>query len=217
MRSILNQSSADNLRDLILNYNLDRPEYRIIDFTYGKGGLWETDYPYKCQRIFCDAISEDCNVLKKELGKDTYSDLRDIDAGIFDPPYKIGAESVDYTTKQKNGKNVVVSVSNQGKNSWSAEGNLARFTSNITEQNFVDRIKSLEIACKQCMHKDSLLFIKVMNTRFKKRLIDNKQHCIANLPSFVYHAEFIYQKALVPIWRHHNAIAHGYWLVMKMI
>jgi hypothetical protein len=69
MRTILFQDHAQNLRDLLINYGLDAPEKRVIDFTYAWGSMWKTDYPYRLKLTKCDALPTAPDVVKKDLLK----------------------------------------------------------------------------------------------------------------------------------------------------
>ncbi len=217
MRSVLTQGHAQNVRDFILNCNLDREDTRIIDFTYGKGGLWEIDYPYKFKLVKCDAVPTADDVIKKELGKDDYNDLGWCDAGFFDPPYLYGREGTDMNGKQENGKNVIVPASQQGQNSWAAEGQLGRFMTNENQQAFIDRVKALDKATLQCLKKGAFLFVKVQDTRENGFLISNQMMCIENLTNFGYIACMPYVKSGGQTWKHQWETSHGFWLVFKML
>lgn len=217
MRSVLTQGHADNVRDFILNCKLDRADARLIDFTFGKGGLWETEYPYKCQLTKCDAVPTAADVIKKELGKDGYGDLGWFDGGFFDPPYLRGREGSDNSTKQENGKNKVIPASQQGENSWAAEGQLARFMSNESDQVFIDRVKALNNVALQCLKKGAYLFVKVQDTRQDGILISNQKLCIDHLTNFAYVWCAPYVKAGGQTWKHQFETSHGFWLTFRML
>lgn len=222
MRSILTQGHAQNVRDFILNFNLDKPDKRIIDFTYGKGGLWEIEYDYKCEIVRCDAVpdketmeKEKVNILKKDLLGDDYFDLGVFDAAVFDPPYLYGREGTDMNGKQKNGKNVVIPASQQGGRSWAAEGQLGRFMTNETEKTFEDRVAGCNRACLQCLKKDGLLFVKVQDTR-NGVMISNQLKCILGLTNLAYYWCAPYVKSGGQTWKHLCETSHGFWLTFKM-
>jgi len=205
----LTQDHATNLRDLILNYDLDEEDNKIIDFTYGKGGLWKTDYEYEFALTACDAAPLEYNetqyaVTKKNLLTDDYSDLGLFDAGVFDPPYKYSTEVFNYEKP--------VSMQKQGKNSW---GNNPQFATNKNLAVFIDRLDALNRVALQCMKKESLLFVKMMDVRDGK-LILNHVHVLKHLTNFECHAMFVYLAAGAHTWKHHAENSYGYWMVMRM-
>jgi hypothetical protein len=217
MRSVLTQDHPTNVRDLILNYGLDQPGKRVIDFTAGKDGFWETNYPYKCEIVKCDAVPQFDFIRKKDLTVDDYSDLGLFDAGFFDPPYLRGRQGTDYNNKQENGKNVVVPASLQGKRSWSAGGELERYMTNKDDQEFIDRVKGVDRACRQCFRPGALLFVKVQDTRKDGYLVANHVMVMENLtlPSFRPYALYVYLKSGGQTWKHHSETSHGFYIVMQ--
>lgn len=106
----------------------------------------------------------------------------------------------------------------QGKKSWSAEGELERFMSNKDDQEFIDRVKGLERACRQCFKPGALLFVKVQDTRDDGYLVLNHVMVIENLlPSFRPYALFVYLKSGGQTWKHHSETSHGFYVVMKYV
>ncbi len=217
MRSVLTQDHPTNVRDLMLNYGLDQPGKRVIDFTAGKDGFWEIDYPYKCEIVKCDAVPQFDFIKKKDLTKDDYSELGLFDAGFFDPPYLRGRQGTDYNNKQENGKNIVVPANLQGKRSWSAGGELERYMTNRDDQEFIDRVKGVDRACRQCFKPGALLFVKVQDTRDDGYLVLNHVMVIENLPSFRPYALYVYLKSGGQTWKHHSETSHGFYVVMKYV
>lgn len=204
MRTVLTQDHATNLRDLILNYGLDKEGYRAIDFTYGKGGLWKTDYPYKFKLTKTDGVPFNEEVIKKDIATDDYSDLGLHDFGLFDPPYLYGHQVFNYQNP--------TSMQKQGKNSW---GNDPRFSENKNPEQFIDRVKALNRASSQCLMQGAFLFVKVMDVRFKGRLIMNHDLIEDNLTDFECYALNVYLSGGAHTWKHHSETSHGYWMVFK--
>src|ERR1700722_13903203 len=75
------------------------PTARIIDFTYGKGGLWNFKHTYDV--VKCDKEPDEGDT-KKDLCADDYTDLGMFQAGVFDPPYLIGRMKFDYPLNKGN-------------------------------------------------------------------------------------------------------------------
>jgi|GEM_PF-5412746 len=216
MRSVLTQGHAQNVRDFILNFGLDASDKKVLDFTYGKGGLWEIEYPYKCELIKCDAVPTEPNVHKKDLLVSDYSDLGPVDAAVYDPPYLYGREGTDQSGKQKNGKNEIIPAAQQGANSWAAEGQLGRFMTNESQEVFIERVKGVNRAALQCMKKDALLMVKVQDTR-NGLLVPNQIMCVLNLTNFGYYWCAPYVKSGGQTWKHLCETSHGFWLFFKLL
>lgn len=221
MRSILTQDHPTNVRDLMIRYGLDKLSVRVADFTTGKNGFWETDWPYKCEIVKCDGdpeaeLAQEHRIIKKDLTTDDYSDLYPLDGGFFDPPYLRGRQATDQQSRQKKGKNVIVPAGQQGKNSWSAEGKLDRYVTNLTDQEFIDRVKGVDRACLQCFKPDGVLIVKVQDTRGDGFMVPNHFLIMQNLPSFRLHWIAVYLKAGGQIWKHPTETSHGYYMVFKL-
>lgn len=215
MRTLLVQDHATNMRDLLFNYHVFYNP--IIDFTFGKGGLYEFEGSEKLNLTKCDANPTADNVLKRDLLKDDYSNLGPFNVGVADFPYLYDRESYDLRTEIKKGKNVVIDASKQGKNAWAHEGQLDRFTANFdengkpSEQVFIDRVKALNEKAKQCILPSGYLFVKVMDCRHKGRLVTNHVHFINYLSDWVCHAIFVYFGGTPKTWKHHAQNVIGYW------
>jgi hypothetical protein len=190
---------------LLLEYELDKEGNRIIDFSYGKGGYWNIDYQYRAAITKTDSTPINEQVIKKDLFVDNYSDLGLHDAGIFDPPYIYGHQVFNYQTP--------TSMQKQGKNSW---GNDPRFSENKNPEQFRDRVIAVNKAALQCIKPGGLLFVKVMDTRFKGKLILNHDIIQDNLMAFECYAIYIYLAGGAHTWKHHAENSHGYWMVFKM-
>ena len=205
MRTVLTQDHATILRDLILTYGLDGDGSKIIDFSYGKGGYWKTDYPYKLKVTKTDSYPTNPDVIQKDIFTSDYSDLGLHRAGIFDPPYK-------YTKEVFNNQSIK-SAQKQGPNSW---GNDDRFSYNKTPQVFIDRVKSLDKVALQCIEPKGYLRVKVMDIRDGKgRLMLNHKMVIDNLTSFECYAVYIYISVGARTFKHKAETSHGYWMVFK--
>lgn len=225
MRTLLTQDHGTILRDFILNYDLDREGVRIIDFTFGKGGLWKATvygadgpkpYPYKLTVTKTDAVPSVEGVIKKSLYDDDYSDLGIHEAGVFDPPYLYGHQAFDYPIsgqKQTGTFDKIISAQKQGKNSWATQD---RFTQNKNEQSFIERVQALNRSAPQCMKKGALLFVKIMDPRHNTKLILNHVHIINHLTNFECYSIAPYFAGGAKTWKNHAELAHGYWMVFRM-
>lgn len=209
MRTLLTQDHATNLRDLLLNYELDKVENKVIDFTYGKGSMWKTDYQYKFTLTKCDAVPIN-GEYKRNIIDDDYGDLGLHDAGVFDPPYLYGHQVFDYSLSQKK----PLSMQKMGANSWAFD---PRFSKNKNETVFIERVKALNVKALQCLKNDSLLFVKVMDPRHNTGLVLNHLFMVEHLTNFVCHAIFIYYAGGAKTWRNHAELSHGYWMVFKLV
>jgi hypothetical protein len=223
MRTIIAQGHSQNLRDLVLNYGLDAEGIKIIDFTFGTGSMWKTDYPYRFKLTKTDAVPTAADVVEKDLLQSDYSDLGMHDAGVFDPPYLYGHSAFDYSDdkrkqieNQNNNSSLFIPTLYQGKKSWGRSGHLARFTGNKDEREFIDRVKGLNRASLQCLKKDGLLFVKVMDTMNDGYQIANHIHCVQNLTNFKLYATFVYLAGGAKTWKSHAETSHGFWIVMKL-
>lgn len=215
MYTILSQGHADNLKALIENYDLDRPEVNFIDFTYGKGSLWKRKkYNLKLIKADADPIpAEDDKdtpagpIIKLDLTVDDYSGLPLCQGGTFDPPYLFGHQAHD--------EQQPTSMQKQGKNSWSSN---PKFAENKNVDEFINRVKGLNRAAQQCMEPGSLLFVKVMDPRDGKGgLALNHMHVINNLSAFECYAIFVYLAGGAKTWTNHATLSHGYWMVMRKL
>lgn len=211
MRTLLTQDHPTIVRDFILNYKLDRPDSRIIDFTAGKKGFWKTDYKYQLEVVCCDAepLPDYPDIIKKNLLTDDYADLGMFDAGVFDPPYIIKANKRKVFNYES-----PTSMQKQGKNSW---GTNPQFTENKTSQVFIERVQGLNRAALQCIKPGGFLFVKVMDVRDKGWLVPNHLYVCQNLSGFKYYATFIYYAGGAKTWKGHAESAHGYWLVFRRL
>lgn len=224
MRSVLCQGHSQNLRDLLLNYGLDRPDCRIVDFTFGTGSMWKTDYAYKFELTRTDAVPTREDVIKKDLLSSDYSDLGMHDAAIFDPPYLYGHSAFDYSMNNRkdieaknNNSQLIVSAQLQGKNSWGQTGDLKRFTGNKDEREFIDRVKGVNRAA---LTKIKLSFFmhcsRSWNTMNGGYQMPNHIHCIQNLTNFKLYATFPYLAGGAKTWKSHCETSHGFWIVLKL-
>jgi len=226
LRTILGQDHATIMRDLILNYDVNAG--RIIDFTYGKGGLWKANIWPDCKKasfwqkygkfelIRCDAEpdtetmqKENINIIKKDLLVDNYSEFAPCDAGVFDPPYIYGHQVFDHSNKK-----IPTSMQKQGPRSWATDN---KFSENKNPTVFVERVKALNSAAVQCLKVGSLLFVKVMDVRFNGKLILNHDLVEDNLTNFQCLALNVYLAGGAKTWTNHAEGSHGFWQVFRLI
>jgi hypothetical protein len=148
--SVFLNSQADIVAELMQVY---APKgARVIDFTFGTGGLWwkvkESPllaplYPITA----CDAapnskLKDAVGILQRDLLKDDYSELGQHDIGVFDPPYLIGRNAFDIPNGLKKPKGAVGTTALQGPRSWSQD-ELSKYTANPTVADFNRRVEAL--------------------------------------------------------------------------
>lgn len=154
---------------------------KIIDFTYGTGGLWwkimENPYYKKLYKITaCDKepspkLKDLDNINVLDICKDDYSKLGLHDVGAFDPPYLLGRTSFEYSSKlNKHNHTQIIPTQYQGKRSWS-NTKLGKYVSNQSLSQFNERVEYLKVKACQVIKPGGLLFVKVMDPRYKKKLI----------------------------------------------
>lgn len=216
------------MRDFILNYDLNHG--RIIDFTYGKGGLWKANiWPNgkkasfwekygRFELIRCDAEpdketmeKDKITIIKKDLLTDDYSEFYPCDCAVFDPPYIYGHQVFDHSNKKKTSP---MSMQKQGPRSWATD---SRFSENRNPTVFVERVKALNRIALQCLRPGALLFVKVMDVRFNGKLILNHDLVEDNLTNFECYAMNVYLAGGAKTWTNHAEGSHGYWMVFKLI
>ena len=220
--SVFLQPQAEILADLLQAYYPKGA--KVIDFTYGTGGLWwkvkESPllaplYPITA----CDAapnkkLAGVGNIHKKDLLRDDYSDLGLHDVGVFDPPYLIGRGSFDVP----NAKKGVVPTALQGPRSWSQD-ELGKYTTNRTVTDFNQRVEGLRQRAPQAIKRGGLLLVKVMDVRNNGSLVPHHVSCINILSkSFDYIDTGIYIRQGATTWKPKEGLQglHGYWLVFRL-
>lgn len=231
MRTVVSGDHATILRDFILNYDLNSG--RIIDFTYGKGGLWKAKiWPNGKQASFwekygkfeltrCDAEpdaeameKDKITIIKKDLLTDDYTDLGMHDCGVFDPPYLYGHKVFDYDDDKPGDYATPISMQKQGKRSWGTD---SKFSENKNPSVFIERAKALNRVAPQCLKPGAYLFVKVMDVRFKTKLIKNHDLVEDCLTNFECYGLFVYPAGGAKTWTNHAEGSHGFWLCFKLI
>ncbi len=198
---------------------------KIIDFTYGTGSLYwkifESPYLNSLYKITCcDAVPNPKlknldNIIIKNLVKDDYSDLGFHDVGVFDPPYLIGRNGYDYSASVKKGNLIPAQL--QGKRSWSAD-ELTKYTGNPSLSVFNERVLGLKQRAKQVIKPEGLLFVKVMDPRYEKKLISHHINIVNTLqPEYelIDHCIYIRQGSTTWKVKNHLQNLHGHWLILK--
>ena len=168
MFDVQHERSAETLANLLQLYY---PKgCKIIDFTFGTGALWwkifETPELAKKYKVTaCDAVPFKSKkakspkgfvVHKRNVTKDSYSDLGRHDVGLVDFPYRIGKPSL------KSKKDQPVAIQLQGPRSW-ARKDISRFMYNKSVEEFNDRIECLNHEALTCLKPRALLINKVMS------------------------------------------------------
>ena len=196
MFSIQIDDQSEILRRLLELYV--KPESKIIDYTYGKGGLWNFKHTYDL--VKCDKEPKD-GVLKKDLVVDEYDELGSFDVGLFDPPYLIGRYNCfDY------------SKHNLSQEFQREEGFKERHVMNQSVQSFNERVEWLNKKAN-C----NLLFVKVMDVRNKGKIVPHHINICNLMTNFEIIDIGIYVRQGATTWRVKNGLQnlHGYWLIFR--
>jgi hypothetical protein len=200
------------LRRLLELYSSSRRTVKVIDLTYGRGALWSTifDDPTlrrKYRVTKCDAAPTVKGVKKRSLLTDDYSSLGKHDVALFDPPYLIGRRAFDYGKEQTSRK------------SWAKAGGLKKHTSNQTLEQFNRRVECVRDKAKSFLRPGGLLIVKVLDPRYKHRLICHHIN-IANAlrESFELIDIGVYVRQGASTWKINGNLhnAHGYWLTFRL-
>lgn len=200
---------------------------KVIDLTYGHGGLWRR---VKESEIFkplyhvtaCDAapsekVKDLDSVIKRDLTTDDYSDLGLHQAAFFDPPYLIGKSAFEYPLTRKSTQPVPMAL--QGRRSWANEG-LDKFTGNLSIQTFNERVNGLKKRIRQVLAPGGILFVKVMDPRNEGKIVPHHVsiiNALTNGGGFDLIDLAIYVRQGATTWKTNGLqCLHGYWLVFKM-
>jgi len=195
--SVLFGEQFNNLRQ-ILEFKLS-PNAKILDVTYGHGKLWQS--VNKTTHVF--------NVVKNDIDPETpaeyhysFDDLemipqRDFDAALYDPPYMYGKSSyIFYNRKDED---------------W---------TQNKTKWTIKDQIRCaivLNNVLPIMLKPNGLLVVKIMDTRFKGKLIPNHKLLMDALTSFELVDVVIYVRLGVGVFKNRKSsqTAHGFYLIFQ--
>jgi hypothetical protein len=206
----LNEQS-EILKQLLELYFPSCRKVRVIDLTYGKGALWarirdDKKLRSKYRVTKCDATPTAPGVKKRNLLTDDYSSLGLHHVAVFDPPYLIKRSAFDYQETSHN--------------SWSADHNPGKYTKNQNVDTFNERVKCLAEKAPTFLQRDGLLLVKVMDPRWKSKLIT---HHITI--SKILHDSFelvdlgVYVRMGASTWtiQGHLHNLHGYWMAFRLL
>src|SRR5262249_31133851 len=128
---------------------------KIIDFTYGRGGLWAETDPDAYPVVRCDRVADnrEADVVIKNILTDDYPDLGHFHGGLYDPLYLIGRMSLDYRLSKKKH---TLSRDFQGE-----RGFTERHVCNQSIEVFNERIVALNDKAASVIDDGGLLFVKV--------------------------------------------------------
>jgi hypothetical protein len=153
------------------------------------------------------------DILQRDLFQDSYEDLGQFDFGFADFPYLIGRSSFDYPSKQK-----VMSHSQgmYGPRSWGST-KLETYVANPDVATFNRRVQILNEKAAAIIKPGGLLFIKIMNPRHKKKLINHDVTFINELGHFVCEDRGVYIRQGATTWstEDHLQNLNGFWLVFR--
>lgn len=183
---------------------------KALDFTFGTGALWQEVEDVEITK--CDSQPLDENVHKKDIFNDDY-DFGLHDFALFDPPYLIGRQGFDYSAKLQDGK--LVPMQYQGKRSWGTKG-VAKYTANPTVEHFNNRVVHINNKAPNVLKPNGILFVKVMNTRYKKHYVAHNHDIVNLMTNFELVAEVPYIRAGATTWKQKFQNLHGVWLVFRL-
>jgi len=207
MFTILLQKQADIFRDLLEFYLPNGGS--VIDFTYGTGATWWNTQPGRYKITKTDAAPSTPDTIQKDLTNNDYAALGLHDAGFFDPPYLIGRPNFDYSSNRQGFT---------GPRSWGSN-ELLKYMSNPTLEAFNERIQGLNRAAAQTISEGGFLFIKIMDCRYRGKLLTHHITITSLLTNFelVDLAVYIRQGATTWESKTHLQGLHGYWMVFKRV
>jgi len=198
MLSVLFGEQFDNFRHILEFYLED--DAKILDVTYGSGKLWQsvnsTSPPsYNLIKNDIDLEQEvDYHLQFDELEQISEKQL---DAIIYDPPYKYDSKSFtllkrpDYDWKTN-------------KTLWTLESQKGS-------------ARTLNDVMPKLLKDNGLVIVKIMDVRYKGKLIQNHQIIIDAFSNFELLSEIIYVRLGVRVFKNRVSpqTAHGYYLVFR--
>ena len=201
---------ASILKELLELYFPVRRKVRVLDLTYGKGALWgriRADRRLRSKYVVtkCDASPTARGVRKRNLLTDDYSSLGLHHVAVFDPPYLIKRSAFDYQETSHN--------------SWSADHNPGKYTKNQSVDTFNRRVESLREKAPTFLLRDGLLLVKVMDPRWKGKLIPHHITISKILQdSFELIDLGVYLRMGASTWTilGHLHNLHGYWMIFRL-
>jgi len=196
--SVLFGEQFDNFRHILEFYLED--EAKILDVTYGSGGLWQsvnhTSVPnYNLTKNDIDLEREtDYHLSFDDLEK---IEEKPFDAIIYDPPYKYDSKSF--------------ALQNRPNYDWKSNMTLWTLKSQI------GCAETLNEVIPKILKKDGLVIVKIMDVRFKGKLIQNHQIIIDAFSNLELISEIIYVRLGVGIFKNKVSpqTAHGYYLIFQ--
>lgn len=198
MLSVLFAESADNLAHLIRFYAAEAD--RLLDVTYGAGTLSKKS-PIPVVGVDRDPES------KAEFIADSMTDLglifegQTFPAAVFDPPYLYGAKAMH--------------MGPVGDKTWSDVRSTWKDPTELME---TSRAIAGELA--KVLTADGIVFVKIMDSRFKGKLVRNHDLVIAAFEvnkAFRLIDQIVYIRTNISSYPHGSSAqsAHGYFLVFK--
>lgn len=171
---------------------------RVLDCTYGKGTLvrsLEGVQVYGSDLLPLQTKATD-SVVRANFGYLPFAD-KSFDVTIYDPPYLYGKQSTILYERSDT--------------DWQPQHTML--------QKPDDFLSLVSLAAPECLRVSSLCFAKVMNSRIKGVLVDNKHMINQSFTNsgWTLLDELIYVRLGVGVFRNRRTaqVAHGYYLVFK--
>jgi hypothetical protein len=176
----------------------------VLDFTAGAATLHK-GLPAKYRLTLCD--KHEGNIVR-DLITDSYEDLGQHDAAVFDPPCLVRRLSFDYPLRDKG----------TARGQWRSR-RLERHVTNQSVSQFNDRLEALNIKAPSILKPQGLLFCKVMDVRFKDELVPHHFEVWKRLANFrlVDHGVYLRQGATTWGSKRHLQNLHGHWMVFRRL
>ncbi len=155
----------------------------------------------------------------KDIDSDSYIEFGDFNFGCADFPYLIGRQNAFNYTNKKKYPTSSHSQALYGDRSWGTS-QLGTYVANPSVKAFNDRVKKLNVRAAEVILPGGLLFVKVMNVRHNKELINHDVTFINELTNFksVDRSTYI-RTSGATTWKleKHMQNINGFWLVFERL
>jgi len=170
---------------------------RVLDITYGHGKLWAS-----CPKDYYELVTNDVDPNSKAEYHLPFINLEAIPGSfhcvVYDPPYKYDTPSYKlYESIDEDWTTV--------KTKWTIEDQ-------------INSARVLNSVLPRMMYPNGLLIVKIMDTRYKGKLILNHKILIDEFSNFEVKDLLVYIRLLVGLFRNTRVAqtAHGYYIVFKL-
>jgi len=214
MLSILWGEAPDVFKQVLEFYV--EPYSSILDLTYGNGKMWRSlDERYTMHLTTNDVDPESPSQFHvpfhqiADFLKGVRKGLLNIDAAIYDPPYKY--EQPSHYLRLNHGGLAL----HHGENDLDWKANKTKWM----VQDQVSTAEVLNTELPKILRDGGSVIVKIMNTRLKGNLIANDRIIIDAFTNFSLFDQVVYVRTLTGLF--HNIkraqVAHGFYLIFKKI